>query len=138
VIIAIVAVIAAVIAGIFFLTRDDDDDTASDDTSEQSDDAGDNGDSDDAGDSGDDGEAGDSADDAEAGRPTDPPTGQAEFDDLADDCYQGEMQACDELYNVTPPGSEYEEYGDTCGGRWPTSARPSCTAVIPDPLPPDD
>ncbi len=143
---AIVAVIAVVIAGVFFLTQDDDDDddTASGNTTQQPNDN-DDGDGDSDGSDGDgntDGSGdtdGDTViDDSGAGPPTEPPTGDTEFDDLAEDCYEGEMRACDELYNVTPAGSDYEEYGDTCGGRWPVSARPSCQAIISDPLPPED
>jgi len=116
-IIAIVAVIAVVVGGIFFLVSgDDDDSTATDNTNEQSDDNGGG---------------------SEQSRPTSPPTGDTQFDGLAQSCFEGSMPSCDELYNETPAGSDYEEYGDTCGGRWPTSARPSCTEVISDPLPPE-
>ncbi|MDO5495014.1 MAG: hypothetical protein Q4G64_04815 [bacterium] len=39
----------------------------------------------------------------------------AEFDDLWDQCEAGDMEACDDLYYATPVGSEYEEFGSTCG-----------------------
>jgi len=110
-IIAIVAVIALIGGGIFFLTSGDDDDDSADDTT---------------------------SGELEAGPPTQPPTGSPEFDDLAQSCYEGDMRSCDQLFNETPVGSDYEAYGDTCGGRWPISARPNCTQVIPDPLPPED
>jgi hypothetical protein len=110
-IIAIVAVIALIGGGIFFLTSGDDDDDSADDAT---------------------------SGELEAGPPTQPPSGSPEFDDLAQSCYEGDMRSCDELFNETPVGSDYEAYGDTCGGRWPISARPSCTQVIPDPLPPED
>jgi hypothetical protein len=118
-IIAIVAVIALIGGGIFFLTSGDDDDTSAEGgaTTEQ---------------------GGDGSGDLEAGPPTQPPTGSPEFDDLAQSCYEGDMRSCDQLFNETPVGSDYEAYGDTCGGRWPISARPSCTQVITDPLPPED
>jgi hypothetical protein len=149
--VAIVAVAVLAIVGLFLLLGgdDDDDDTASDDSSnEQADDNSDsdndnsdnsdsdNSDDDSTDDTGSD-DSGDIGDDG-AGRPAEPPTGDAEFDDLADDCYQGDMRSCDELFNLSPVGSDYEEYGDTCGGRWPVSARPNCQTVIPDPLSPDD
>lgn len=59
-------------------------------------------------DSGDDG----STDDGETdGYGSDP-----EFDALYDDCEAGDFDACDELYTTSPFGSEYEEFGSTCGG----------------------
>ncbi|MBY5161989.1 hypothetical protein [Salsipaludibacter albus] len=39
------------------------------------------------------------------------------LDGLWDDCEGGDMGACDDLYFQAPFGSEYEEFGDTCGGR---------------------
>ena len=41
----------------------------------------------------------------------------AELDKLWDGCEAGEMQACDDLYLQSPFDSEYEAFGDTCGGR---------------------
>ncbi|GIG53556.1 DUF4190 domain-containing protein [Demequina activiva] len=41
----------------------------------------------------------------------------AELDALWDQCAAGDDGACDELYNASPIGSEYEEFGDTCGER---------------------
>jgi len=41
----------------------------------------------------------------------------AEFAPLAQACFDGDMSACDELFNTTPGGSIDEAYGDTCGGR---------------------
>jgi hypothetical protein len=43
-------------------------------------------------------------------------------DDLADECFDGEFTACDELSNEAPGDSDYESYGLTCGGRLPTEA----------------
>lgn len=44
----------------------------------------------------------------------------AELDALWDDCESGDGAACDELYRVSEIDSEYEEFGDTCGGRLPS------------------
>jgi hypothetical protein len=41
----------------------------------------------------------------------------AEFAALAQACFDGDMDACDQLFNTTPSGSIDESYGDTCGGR---------------------
>lgn len=40
-----------------------------------------------------------------------------ELDLLWGECEEGSMFACDDLFFSSPPGSEYEEYGATCGGR---------------------
>lgn len=42
-----------------------------------------------------------------------------ELDDLYDACDEGDLQACDDLFFDSPFGSEYEEFGDTCGGLQP-------------------
>ncbi len=39
------------------------------------------------------------------------------LDGLSDRCVSGDMAACDELWWMSPPGSEYETFGDTCGNR---------------------
>lgn len=39
------------------------------------------------------------------------------LDALTDLCGQGDMQACDDLYQQSPEGSEYEYFGATCGLR---------------------
>lgn len=39
------------------------------------------------------------------------------LDALWDLCGAGDMEACDDLWWVSPPGSEYEEFADTCGRR---------------------
>lgn len=44
-----------------------------------------------------------------------------ELDELADECFDGDLGACDELYAESPVGSSYETYGITCGGRQPVS-----------------
>ncbi|MFB9953653.1 DUF4190 domain-containing protein [Cellulomonas denverensis] len=40
-----------------------------------------------------------------------------ELDALWDSCAAGDMGACDDLYYESPFGSEYENFGDTCGNR---------------------
>jgi hypothetical protein len=62
--------------------------------------------------------------------PTLPPTGNASFDDMAEDCYEGDMQACDDLFLESPVGSDYEDYGDTCGGRMPDPAGRYCADTM--------
>ena len=52
----------------------------------------------------------------------------AHFDALWDECAAGNMASCDELYNDSPFGSEYEEFGDTCGGR--TDGRTWCVENV--------
>ena len=41
------------------------------------------------------------------------------LDAYAERCYDGVMRACDELYSLADPGSDfqYQYYGLTCGGR---------------------
>jgi hypothetical protein len=41
----------------------------------------------------------------------------AGLDPYAERCHDGELTACDELYSLSDPGSDYEYYGLTCGGR---------------------
>ncbi|PYF99060.1 hypothetical protein SAMN05216184_10982 [Georgenia satyanarayanai] len=50
----------------------------------------------------------------------------ADLDRLWDSCAEGDAQACDDLYLESPVGSEYEEYGDTCGGRFPPGEQLWC------------
>jgi hypothetical protein len=38
---------------------------------------------------------------------------------LADECSQGYGISCDVLYAFSAPGSDYEYYGASCGGRFP-------------------
>lgn len=42
----------------------------------------------------------------------------ATLDRLWDSCEAGDGQACDDLYLQAPSGSEYEQFGDTCGNRY--------------------
>jgi hypothetical protein len=46
------------------------------------------------------------------------------LDQLWDRCEAGELSACTELYYDSPWGSDYEEFGETCGQR--VSYSPSC------------
>lgn len=39
------------------------------------------------------------------------------LDELYDKCADGDYQACDDLYNESPSGSEYEDFADSCGDR---------------------
>ncbi len=58
-----------------------------------------------------------------------PPDGlgdDAELDALADDCFGGDLLACDLLFLAAPVDSAYEEYGDTCGGRQPAGTEDYC------------
>ena len=49
------------------------------------------------------------------------PEGSYGSDPLLDflwiECEAGDFASCDDLYLESPPGSEYEEFGVTCGGR---------------------
>jgi hypothetical protein len=65
--------------------------------------------------------------------PTQEPDGlgtDADLDELAQECYDAEMQSCDDLYERAPAGSEYEAYGDTCAGRQPEHTRRYCSDVF--------
>jgi hypothetical protein len=44
-------------------------------------------------------------------------TSLEDFADLVGECEGGDLAACDELYRVTPIGSEAETVGATCGGQ---------------------
>ena len=67
--------------------------------------------------------------------PTEQPTGlgtDGAMDLLANACFNGTMQACDDLYDQSPASSAYETYGDTCAGRQPAATGVYCTAVFTD------
>jgi hypothetical protein len=55
------------------------------------------------------------------------------LDQYAQRCYDGDMDACDTLFNDSDVGSDYETYGGTCGGRQPmgNSDVVSCTDAFP-------
>ena len=36
---------------------------------------------------------------------------------LAQDCFDGDFASCDQLFFESPVDSDYEAYGDSCGGR---------------------
>jgi hypothetical protein len=61
----------------------------------------------------------------------------AELTALAQDCYEGSMEACDDVFRDSPLGSELEDYGNTCGGRMPEPRGRYCVNAIDDPLPPE-
>lgn len=49
------------------------------------------------------------------------------LDAYATSCFDGEMQACDDLYYESPPMSDYEQYAVTGGGRVEQFAVVACT-----------
>jgi hypothetical protein len=66
--------------------------------------------------------------------PTLAPTGlggDPTYDRFARECSGGSMRACDELYDVSAPGSRYEGFGDTCAGRQPRDTNRYCTTAFP-------
>lgn len=50
----------------------------------------------------------------------------AEFEDLADECFDGDMAACDDLFLQTPIDSDFEAYGRSCGGRFAEGIGGTC------------
>jgi hypothetical protein len=67
--------------------------------------------------------------------PTQQPTGlgtDARMDLLAIACFNGTMQACDDLHDESPVGSAYENFADTCAGRRPAGTGRYCTDVFTD------
>ena len=63
------------------------------------------------------------------------PTGlgdDAALDRLAQQCSDGQMNPCDDLYDESFPGSDYEAYGDTCAGRRPPGQDTYCGDVFYD------
>jgi hypothetical protein len=53
------------------------------------------------------------------------------FDQYAQDCYDGAMDACDDLFLESAKDSLYEAYGDTCAGRQPLGGDVFCTVSFP-------
>ncbi|MFV0309107.1 MAG: hypothetical protein ACK5OX_15350 [Desertimonas sp.] len=53
----------------------------------------------------------------------------AQLDELAGRCYDGGLIACDLLWTLSPLGSAYETYADTCAGRQPTSTQRFCSQM---------
>ncbi|MBA2282883.1 MAG: hypothetical protein M3527_02815 [Actinomycetota bacterium] len=63
----------------------------------------------------------------ELGDPTPPPDlDDPEEAELADACFEGDLAACDDLWNVTPVGSDGETYAESCGGRVDTLEQATC------------
>ena len=54
----------------------------------------------------------------------------ARLDDLALDCYQADLTACDDLFVAGPAGSLYEVYGATCGARIDQPTNRLCVDVL--------
>ncbi|WP_448642595.1 hypothetical protein [Geodermatophilus sp. URMC 63] len=64
-----------------------------------------------------------------------PPTGLGSdrvLDARAQDCYDGDMAACDDLYFAADVDSAYESYADTCAGRQPEGTGQLCTVTFPE------
>jgi hypothetical protein len=56
-------------------------------------------------------------------------------------CSEGFGSACDNLYNQSEPGSNYQDFADTCGNRQPAGSGDQCTELeggfsLPTPTPP--
>ena len=49
------------------------------------------------------------------------------LDGYALQCFEGDLQSCDDLFTESPPLSDYEEYALTCGGRVKPYTMPLCT-----------
>jgi hypothetical protein len=63
------------------------------------------------------------------------PTGLGEdpdLDRLAQQCADGQMNPCDDLYYESSPGSDYEDFADTCAGRRPADEDTYCSDVFYD------
>lgn len=54
----------------------------------------------------------------------------ADLDELWDACEAGDPDACDSLYLDSPIGSEYEEFGLSCGGVVPDAEYGDCAEVL--------
>lgn len=55
------------------------------------------------------------------------------LDALAQDCFDGDLEACDDLFIESPIDSDYETYGNTCGDRVPEEEVNGrlCTIIFP-------
>jgi hypothetical protein len=49
------------------------------------------------------------------------------LDDYAASCFEGDLQACDDLLFESAPLSEYEPYAPSCGGRVEQYLVAACT-----------
>jgi hypothetical protein len=47
----------------------------------------------------------------------------------AQQCFEGNYQSCDDLFYESPPMSDYEEYGGSCGGRVKPYTVTGCTEL---------
>jgi hypothetical protein len=56
-----------------------------------------------------------------------------QLDLLAEECFDGDPSSCDDLYRDSDVGSDYEEYGGTCGGRTNSGQLGGCHERYPDP-----
>ncbi|MBB3676487.1 hypothetical protein [Modestobacter versicolor] len=66
---------------------------------------------------------------------TQEPTGLGDdpaLDRLAQECHDGLMSACDDLFVDSPLDSDYEAYGDTCAGRREGGQWSFCVDVFSD------
>ncbi|SDO97357.1 hypothetical protein SAMN05660199_02899 [Klenkia soli] len=67
----------------------------------------------------------------DGGDPVQPPSSsdpfyESQYDADAQDCYDGDLGACDDLYSETEVGSLYEWLGSTCGGRQESETYGTC------------
>lgn len=72
----------------------------------------------------DDGDDGGSGGDSSIPAATSEPEGlgdDPDLDEFAEECFDGDMEACDALYRESPRSSAYELYGGTCAGRQPNA-----------------
>ena len=70
-----------------------------------------------------------------AGQPPDDLGDDATLDDLADQCFAGDMAACDDLYIAADVGTAYLTYGDTCAGRQPEHTTVPCVDTFANAAP---
>ena len=54
------------------------------------------------------------------------------LNELAQDCYDGDMAACDGCSSMPRQDSAYESYGDSCAGRQPENTGITCVNAFPD------
>jgi hypothetical protein len=50
------------------------------------------------------------------------------LDDLWNACADGDLDSCDTLYYDSEIGSDYEEFGATCGGRYDEPIYGTCSS----------
>lgn len=65
---------------------------------------------------------------------SEPPAGlgdDASLNALAEDCFDGSMGACDDLYDESDVDTDYRRYGDTCAGRQPEGTQVYCDTAFP-------